>query len=148
MQDIHHRSPNYPYHIWRLARFLYMKGIPVLPFLLQQFSRVVFCCLIPYRTSIGKNVHFNHLGLGIILHPDCVIGDDVLIMQHVTVGENKGGCPIIGNNVFIGPGSKVLGGIRVGDNAKIGANAVVIRDVPANATAVGVPARIIERRSC
>jgi len=135
--------PCYPYQVWRLAHALHRWKLSLLAALLEHSMRVVFACVIPYETSIGKNVHFSHGGLGIILHESCVIGDDVHIQQHVTIGERRGGFPVIGNNVFIGAGAKILGPIRVGNNVKIGANAVVITDVPDNATAVGVPARII-----
>ena len=84
--------------------------------------------------------------MGIIINPEVVIGDNVKINQHVTIGgSGEKGCPVIGDNVYIGSGAKVLGGIRIGNNVKIGANAVVISDVPDNSTAVGVPARIIAR---
>lgn len=73
------------------------------------------------------------------------IGDNSIIYHQVTIGviNNQNGSPQIGKNVFIGAGAKILGPIKVGNNAKIGANAVVLCDVPENATAVGVPARII-----
>ena len=85
--------------------------------------------------------------MGTVLDYRCIIGNNVRIDQHVTIGIrwDEGAAPIIGNNVRIGAGAKVLGNIRVGDNARIGANAVVLTDVPENATAVGVPARIILR---
>lgn len=135
---------NLPYYIWLIANTLYRWNVPIIPFIVQQFLRVVFCCFIPYSTRIGRNVHFGHQGMGICIHAEAVIGNNVRIDQHVTVGGRVGpGAPIIGNNVRIGAGAKVLGGITVGNNAQIGANAVVIKNVPDNATAVGVPARII-----
>lgn len=135
---------NLPYYIWRTSNLLYKAKVPFVPFFIQQILRFVFCCFIPYSTKIGKNVHFGHLGMGVVLHKDAVIGNDVRIDQHVTIGGRGGpGAPVIGDNVSIGAGAKVLGGVRIGHNARIGANAVVIKDVPDNATAVGVPARII-----
>lgn len=137
---------NLPYYIWKCSSVLYHWHVPVLPFLLQQFSRVMFCCLIPYKTRIGRGVHFNHLGMGIIISPDAVIGNHVKINQHVTVGGNgPGGCPVIGDHAYIGAGAKVLGPVRIGEYAKIGANAVVLCDVPDGMTAVGVPARLISK---
>ena len=68
---------------------------------------------------------------GIVINADARIGCNCEIFQQVTIGEAKGGCPEIGDNVSIGPGAKVLGKIKVGDGARIGANAVVVRDVPA-----------------
>lgn len=137
---------NLPYYIWRTANLLYKAKVPFLPFIIQQFLRVVFCCFIPYSAKIGKNVHFGHLGMGIVLHKDAIVGNDVRIDQHVTIGGRVGpGTPTIGNNVRIGAGAKVLGGIIIGHYAQIGANAVVLKDVPDNATAVGVPARVIRK---
>jgi serine O-acetyltransferase len=140
---------NLPYYIYRTANTLYLWKIPVLPFLIQQFLRFVFCCFIPYQTKIGhKNIHFGHNGLGVVLDYRCVIGENVRIDQEVTIGIrwDEKVAPIIGNNVRIGAGAKVLGSIRIGDNARIGANAVVLTDVPDGATAVGVPAKIIRKR--
>ncbi len=139
-------NANLPYYFYRVANILYRYKIPLIPFIIQQFLRFVFCCFIPYQTKIGKNVHFGHNGMGIVLHKDCVIGNNVEIDQHVTLGGRKDDkVPIIGDNVRIGAGAKILGGVKIGDNAKIGANAVVITDVPNGSTAVGVPARIINK---
>ena len=138
---------NLPYYIWKLSNKLYLRKIPVFPFLIQQILRFFFCCLIPYQTRIGKNVHFAHMGMGIVIHPLSVIGNGVTIFQHVTIGgRSNTGLPIIGDNVEIGAGAAVLGGIKIGRDAKIGANAVVISDIPEGCTALGVPARIIEAK--
>lgn len=96
------------------------------------------------ETRVGRRLRIDHFG-GIIISGDAVIGDDVVVRQGVTIGlrhDNERGSPIIGNRVDIGAGAKILGPIQIGDGAVIGANAVVIRDVPAGALAVGVPARI------
>jgi serine O-acetyltransferase len=139
---------NLPYYIYRWSHNLHRCHIPLIPFVLQQFSRVMFCCLIPYKTRIGKDVHFNHLGMGIIISPAAVIGNNVKINQHVTIGGNgEGGCPIVCDNAYIGAGAKVLGPVRIGNGAKIGANAVVLCDVPDGMTAVGIPARIVQKKS-
>ena len=85
-----------------------------------------------------------HLLNGIIVAYNAQIGKNCTIMQQVTIGlDAEGNAPIIGDNVFIGAGARIIGKVVIGDNAKIGANAVVVKDVPANATAVGVPAKII-----
>lgn len=140
------KSANLPYYFWFLANFFFRLKVPILPFMLQQCLRISLCCFIPYSTKIGKNVHFGHLGMGIVLHKDCIIGDNVRIDQHVTIGGRVGpGAPEVGNDVRIGAGAKILGPVKIGQNAQIGANAVVLRDVPANSTAVGVPAKIVKK---
>ena len=82
---------------------------------------------------------------GIVIHPDSQIGPNCFMLQQVTLAAGASGAPRLGGNVQVGSGAKLLGAVRVGDNARIGANAVVLQDVPAGATAVGVPARIILR---
>ena len=86
---------------------------------------------------------------GIVIHPNCKIGPNCLIFQQVTLGSNEAGMitgvPTLGGSVDVGAGAKILGPINIGDNAVIGANAVVLADVPANAVAVGIPARVILR---
>ena len=83
---------------------------------------------------------------GIVIHQDVTIGHNCMIMQQVTIGQLADGkVPIVGNGVYIGAGAKVLGGITISDNAIIGANAVVLIDVPKGKTAVGVPARILAK---
>lgn len=91
---------------------------------------------------IDASVRFPHLS-GVVIHQDAVIGAGCMIMQQVTLGQTgSSGAPRLGRNVYVGAGAKVLGDIHIDDGARIGANAVVLSDVPAGATAVGVPARL------
>jgi serine O-acetyltransferase len=85
---------------------------------------------------------------GVIIHPEVRMGPNCMIFQQVTLGTNRGGdgVPVLGGHVDIGPGARVLGPVTIGDHAVIGANAVVLQDVPAGAVAVGVPARILPAR--
>ena len=99
---------------------------------------------IPLNCKIAGGLLMPHPN-GIVIHPDAEIGPNCLIFQQVTLGEGRRpGLPRIGAHVDIGAGAKLLGGIVVGDHARIGANAVVLDDVPAGASAVGIPARVIE----
>jgi len=82
---------------------------------------------------------------GIVIHPDAEIGPNCLLFQQVTLGVGKDGAPRIGGHVDVGAGAKILGGVTIGQNARIGANCVVLDDVPPGATAVGIPAKILER---
>ncbi|RFO97999.1 serine acetyltransferase [Rhodoferax lacus] len=99
---------------------------------------------IPIACKIGGGLLIPHPN-GIVIHPDAVIGPNCLIFQQVTIGGGNSGVPTVGGHVDIGAGAKVLGGIKLGSHAKIGANAVVIMDVPENCTAVGVPAKLMFR---
>lgn len=100
--------------------------------------------------KIGKGLFIDH-GMGVVIGETAEIGDNVTIYHGVTLGgtgKEKGKRhPTVGNNVVIGSGAKILGPIAIGNDAKIGANAVVLEDVPSRATAVGIPAKIIGRRA-
>lgn len=103
---------------------------------------------LPCEVVLGRGFIIEHFG-GIIISGDTVFGDDVVIRNGVTIGlRHRGvrGAPVIGNRVDIGTGAKILGPITIGDDVAIGANAVVICDVPANSIAVGIPARILPRK--
>lgn len=96
-------------------------------------------------TTIGEGLELPH-AMGIVFHGDVVIGQNCMIMQQVTLGMiGPGEVPVIGDDVYIGAGAKVIGKVRVGNGARIGAGAVVLKDIPANYTAVGNPARNLPR---
>ncbi|WRH66498.1 MAG: serine O-acetyltransferase [Planktothrix sp. GU0601_MAG3] len=101
---------------------------------------------IPSKTQIGQGFYIGHFG-GIIINQDVKIGENCNISQGVTIGVGgrgeKSGCPVIGDRVFIGPGAKIFGKIKIGNDVAIGANAVVTKDLPDNAVAVGIPARVV-----
>jgi serine O-acetyltransferase len=103
---------------------------------------------LPYSARLGRRVVFEHQG-GIVIHGDAWIGDDCIIRQGVTLGnrtmDRPFDAPKLGKQVNVGAGAKILGAVTIGDGANIGANAVVLEDVPAKALAVGVPAKIILR---
>jgi serine O-acetyltransferase len=104
---------------------------------------------LPARARIGKGFYIGHFG-NIIVHPDTIMGERCSLSQGVTIGVLGGdrlGVPRLGNDVYVGAGAKILGPVTIGDGAIIGANAVVLEDVPAGATAVGVPARVIPARA-
>ena len=141
---------NYP-GLWalffhRFAHYLYKKGLRFIPRFISGFSRLVTTIDIHPAAQIGERVFIDH-GMGVVIGETCIIGNDVVIYQQVTlggvstlVGKRH---PTVGNNVVIGAGAKVLGNIVLGDHAKIGANSVVVKNVPCCATAIGIPARIV-----
>jgi len=132
----------------RIAHFLYNRRLFLLARLLSQFSRRMTGIEIHPGAKIGKGFFIDH-GMGVVIGETAVVGDDVLLYQGVTLGgtglEKGKRHPTIGNNVVIGAGAKVLGNITVCENSYIGANAVVIKDVPPNSTVVGVPGRITKQ---
>lgn len=112
-----------------------------------RFWSIVTQSEIHLTQAIGGGLLLPHPN-GIVMHPDAVIGPNCLIFQQVTLGtiSTQPGAPILGGHVDVGSGAKILGPVTIGDHAKVGANAVVLCDVPAGATAVGIPARIIPTR--
>jgi serine O-acetyltransferase len=116
---------------------------------LKVVSQILTGIDLPCEATVGRRFLIEHFG-GIVISGDAVIGDDVTVRNGVTIGLRRRGTresPRIGDRVDIGAGAKVLGGIVVGSDVSIGANAVVIQDVPAGCVAVGVPARILRPRS-
>lgn len=130
--------------VFRLANFLFEKGVPFIPTLLYALNRMIFSIALPPSVKVGRNVLFGYSGLGIVVHARCVIGNNVKISQNVTIGGRSGhlAVPIIEDDVEIGAGACILGPVTIGRGAKIGANAVVLINVPAGAIAVGVPAKL------
>ena len=117
--------------------------------ILKLLSQILTGIDLPCEVTVGRRFRIEHFG-DIIISGDTVFGDDVVIRNGVTVGlkrTNERGAPVIGNRVDIGAGAKVLGPIRIGDDVAIGANAVVLQDVPPNSLAIGVPAQIRPRRT-
>ncbi len=116
---------------------------------LYLFIQIITGIELPCEAKVGRRFTIEHFG-DIIVSGDAAFGDDVIIRNGVTVGlRHTGvrGSPTIGNRVDIGTGAKLLGPIHIGDDVAIGANAVVLKDVPANSIAVGVPARIIPKKN-
>lgn len=109
----------------------------------HRFWSVVTGADIPLNARLGGGLLLPHPN-GVVVHPKAEIGPNCLLFQQVTLGMGAdGGVPRLGGHVDIGAGAKVLGAVQLGDHAKVGANAVVLQDVPAGATAVGMPARIL-----
>lgn len=131
---------------YRIAHWLYCRRRIILARAVSQWSRFWTGIEIHPGAKIGRRLVIDH-GMGIVIGETAEIGDDVLLYQGCTLGgtgKDKGKRhPTIGNNVMVGTGAKVLGPFKVGDNARIAANAVVLKEVPPDSTAVGVPARIV-----
>jgi serine O-acetyltransferase len=131
-------------YIYRIAHLLYLWRVPFLPWLLKVLNRIVFSVSLPPSVKVGRNVVFGYQGLGIVVHRQAVLGNDIVIAPNVVIGgRGQPGAPVIEDNVLIGAGACILGPVTIGRNVKIGANAVVMFDVPPDVTVVGVPARIV-----
>jgi len=135
---------------YRIARFFYKRHLFFIARLLSQTGRFFTGIEIHPGAKIGRGLFIDH-GMGVVIGETAEIGDNVTLYHGVTLGgtgKEKGKRhPTIGDGAIIGTGAKVLGPIYVGSGAKIGANAVVLKDVPAQSTAVGIPAKILKFKS-
>ena len=133
---------------YRIAHYFYNKKFYFIADWISKRTRKKTGIEIHPAAKIGKGVFIDH-GMGVVIGETTVVGDNCTIYQGVTLGgtgKDKGKRhPTIGANVTIGSGAKVLGPFSVGDNSKIAANAVVLNEIPANSTCVGVPARVVKR---
>ncbi len=133
----------------RLAHALWHRGIPFMPRLISQFSRFLTGIEIHPGATIGRGFFIDH-GMGVVIGETTEIGDWVMLYQGVTLGgtgKQKGKRhPTVEDYAVIGVGASVLGAITIGTGARIGGGAVVVKDVPPHATAVGVPARVVATR--
>ncbi|WP_066389188.1 serine O-acetyltransferase [Neobacillus mesonae] len=131
--------------IHKISRILYEKKLPLMPKFLTYFIRIVYGCYIPPTVQIGEGTSIGYDGVGVVIHYKTVIGKNCVIGPGVTIGGTSGkeGAPILGDNVALGTGCKILGPVKVGDNVVIGANSVVTKDVPDNCMVVGIPGKIV-----
>ncbi|SBO17037.1 serine O-acetyltransferase EpsC [Carnobacterium divergens] len=133
---------------YRMAHFLYQKHLFLLAKIVAQFARLLTGIEIHPGATIGKRLFIDH-GMGIVIGETTIIGDDVIIFHGVTLGgtgKDKGKRhPTIENGVLLSANAQILGPITIGKNAKIGASAVVLKNIPANTTAVGIPAKVVKR---
>ena len=132
---------------YRISHWLKLHDVPILPRVISQLARWVTGVEIHPAAQIGTGFFIDH-GMGVVIGETAEIGDYVTLFQGVTLGgtgkERGKRHPTLGNHVVVGAGAKILGGITIGDNVKIGANSVVLKNVPANSTVIGVPARVIK----
>lgn len=132
----------------RIAHTLWLLRIPVVPRFISQVSRFITGIEIHPGAQLGTGILIDH-GMGVVIGETAIIGDNVTLYQGVTLGgtgkETGKRHPTLGNNIVVGAGAKILGNILVGDNSYIGANAVVLKDVPDNSTVVGVPGHVTKQ---
>ncbi|MBF2057556.1 MAG: serine O-acetyltransferase [Cyanobacterium sp. T60_A2020_053] len=132
----------------RFSHWLHHLGIPLLPRLLSHFGRFFTGIEIHPGATIGEGVFIDH-GMGVVIGETAIIGNYCLIYQGVTLGgtgkETGKRHPTLGENVVVGAGAKVLGNLLIGNDVRIGAGSVVLKDVPSECTVVGIPGRIVYR---
>ena len=132
----------------RISHNLWLNRVPLIPRLLSQFSRAVTGIEIHPGAKIGKGVFIDH-GMGVVIGETSEIGNRCLLYQGVTLGgtgkEHGKRHPTLAENVVVGAGAKILGAIIVGQNTRIGAGSVVVRDVEAESTVVGIPGRVVHK---
>jgi len=132
----------------RFAHWLWNLGLPFVPRLISHLARFLTGIEIHPGAQLGKGVFIDH-GMGVVIGETAILGDYCLIYQGVTLGgtgkESGKRHPTLGEHTVVGAGAKVLGNLQIGNNVRIGAGSVVLRDVPSDCTVVGVPGRIVYR---
>lgn len=131
--------------LYRLTQAARAHRMPVVEMVLNKATNLVGGCVIGRGADFGPGFVLIHSN-GVVINGNVRGGSNVLIEHQVTIGADRRQTPVLGSNLFIGAGAKIIGGVKVGDGARIGANAVVVKDVEPNTTVVGVPARPVQRR--
>jgi len=132
--------------VWyRLMQWSHRHRLWPLAMLFNKVNAVCCNCIIGRGAEFGPRFVLVH-STGVVVNSDVRGGAGVMLEHQVTIGAEKRQAPVLGDDVFVGAGAKVIGSVRVGDRARIGANAVVVHDVPADSTVVGIPARVVRQR--
>ncbi|MDP8264115.1 MAG: serine O-acetyltransferase EpsC [Candidatus Aceula lacicola] len=133
---------------YRIAHMFLKQGIPLLPRFISQLAKFLTGIEIHPGAKIGRGLFIDH-GMGVVVGETTIIGKKVTLFQGVTLGgtgkEMGKRHPTLGDNIVVGAGAKILGNIKIGSNSYIGANAVVLKEVPSNTTVVGVPGRVTKQ---
>ncbi len=129
---------------YRTTQFLMKCRLSPVALITLWLNRVINGCVIGAQATFDKGFVIMH-PVGVVINSKVRGGTNITVESGVVIGDEKGKAPLLGNNIFIGAGAKIIGGITIGDNVKVGANAVVVKDVPSNVTVVGIPARIINK---
>lgn len=132
--------------LYRLMQFSHRLRVLPLEMILNKLNAALCQCIIGRGAEFGPGFVLIH-STGVVINGSVRGGENVFVEHQVTIGAERRNSPVIGNNVFIGAGAKIIGAVRIGDGARIGANAVVLDDVPPHTTVVGIPARVVRSRA-
>lgn len=139
-------------HLHRLSSWLWQREMRLTSRLLDRLARSLTGCVIPGSACIGAGSTLAYGGIALVIHKNAVVGCGVLIGQGITLGAKEAyasteplAAPTIGDNCYLAAGCRILGGIHVGENSIVGANAVVLHDVPPHSVVAGMPARVVGR---
>lgn len=134
-------------YFYRVGNFLYNKKCALLSKIIDGLIFIIYNSYIPSSCVIGAGSKFAYKGIGVVIHKNAVIGKNCIIGQGITIGGKEGGInpPVIGNNVYVAAGSRIIGDIKIGDNCTVGVNAVVTKSFDDNSVIAGIPAIVIKK---
>jgi serine O-acetyltransferase len=132
--------------LYRLMQWARRHRLVPLEYLFNWLNSTCCNCIIGRGAEFGPGFVLIH-GTGVVINGQVRGGSNVFLEHQVTIGAERRQAPVLGNDVFVGAGAKIIGAVRVGTGARVGANAVVVRDVPPHSTVVGVPARVVRSRA-
>ncbi|WP_208619165.1 serine O-acetyltransferase [Pseudoalteromonas tetraodonis] len=133
-------------NFYNFGHWAHKKNIPLIQPIIKIMIFILFNSVVPSSVRIGKRSRFMYGGIGCVIHKKAIIGERVCIGQGITIGRKlRESCPVIGNDVYIGAGSRILGDITIGDNVIIGANSVVVSDIPSNSIVAGSPGKVLKK---
>lgn len=131
--------------VYRLMQWARRHRLGPLEMVFNRINGIFSGCIIGRGAEFGEGFVLIHAG-GVVINGAVRGGNRIYVEHQVTIGAERGRSPVLGNDIFIGAGAKIIGAVTIGDGARIGANAVVVKDVPAWSTVVGVPAKVVRRR--
>ncbi|MDD4599652.1 MAG: serine acetyltransferase [Negativicutes bacterium] len=133
--------------VYRIGHWAHKRKLRMLARICDIINYFIHNSYIPSSCEIGENTKLAYHGIGVVIHSRAVIGANCIIGQGITIGRKGGGygVPVIEDNVYIGPGVRILGDIKIGHHSVIGANAVVLQDIDSYSIVAGIPAKVIDR---
>ncbi|CAH0350000.1 serine O-acetyltransferase [Aquabacterium sp. CECT 9606] len=128
--------------LFRSQEALSEAGLSPLALIPHHLNKLLTGCVIGVRARFGPGFVLVH-PIGVVINSSVRGGNHIILESGVVIGDNRGKSPVLANDIFVGSGAKIIGGVSIGDGVRIGANAVVLKDVPSGSTAVGIPAKVL-----